>query len=95
MNLGKEIKSAMETGKLYFGLKQAKKSLKLNIAKLYIVASDCPDPNFLKDRIENIPIYKYNGKSSELGSLCGAVYSISIITVADPGSSSLLSLKEG
>lgn len=95
MNLAKEIKNAMETGKLYFGLKQAKKSLKLNIAKLYIVASDCPDPNFLKNKIENVPIYLYNGKSSELGSMCGAVYSISIITVSDPGNSALLSLIEG
>lgn len=95
MNLTKEIKNAMETGKLYFGLKQAKKSLKLNIAKMYIVASDCPDPTFLKDKIENVPIYIYNGKSSELGSICGAVYSISIITVADQGSSALLSLIEG
>lgn len=95
MNLAKEIKSAMETGKLYFGLKQANKSLKLNIAKLYIVASDCPEPDFLKENIEKVPIYRYGGKSSELGSLCGAVYSISIITIADPGNSALLSLIEG
>ncbi len=91
MDIEKEIKKLVETGKVYYGLDQARKSVKRKNAKGFIVAMNCPDQEFLeKDNIEGIPIIKFNGKSSELGSICGKVFDISIITIIDPGESMIL-----
>ncbi len=89
MDLVREIKRAIETGKVYFGLDQARKSLRDKNAKLYIVAKNCPDPYFLRENVENVPTIIFQGTSSELGSICGKMFDISIITVIDPGESAL------
>ncbi len=91
MDIEKEIKKLVETGKIYYGLEQARKSINRKKARAFIVASNCPDREFTeKDNLDGVPIIKFNGKSSELGSLCGKVFDISIITVIEPGESSIL-----
>ncbi len=90
MDLVREIKRAIETGKVYFGLDQARKSLGNKNAKLFVVAKNCPDPYFLKESVDNVPTIIFQGTSSELGSVCGKMFDVSIITIIDPGESALI-----
>ncbi len=90
MDIEREIKRAIETGKVYFGLDQARKCLRNKTAKLFIVARNCPDPYFLQESVENVPTIIFQGTSTELGSVCGKMFDVSIITVIDPGESSLI-----
>ncbi len=88
--LAKELKKILATGKVYFGVKQAKKALKRNEAKLVIYASNCPD----KREIEgwNVPKIAFNGDGVELGAYCGKPFSISVVTVVDEGESNILKM---
>lgn len=87
MDLVKELKKAIETGKVYYGLDQAKKALRKNQAKLFIVAKNCPDDSFKGQKIENVKIITFDGNSNELGSVCGKMFDVSIVTIVDPGES--------
>ncbi|MBD6955255.1 MAG: 50S ribosomal protein L30e [Thermoplasmata archaeon] len=90
MDLVKELKKAISTGKVYFGLEQAKKSLRKGEAKIFIVAKNCPDQSFSGNSIENVRIIRFDGNASELGSICGKMFDISVVTIVDPGESALI-----
>jgi large subunit ribosomal protein L30e len=90
MDLVKEIKKAISTGKVYFGIEQAKKAIKKGEAKILIVAKNCPDKNFLGETLENVKIVHFDGTASDLGSVCGKMFDISVVTVVDPGESSII-----
>jgi len=83
----KELKKAIETGKVYYGLDQAKKAIRKNEAKVFIVAKNCPDESFRGSKIENVKIIPFQGNSNELGSICGKMFDISVVTIVDPGES--------
>ncbi|MDP8011544.1 MAG: 50S ribosomal protein L30e [Thermoplasmata archaeon] len=87
MDLVKELKKAIETGKVYYGLDQARKALRKNEAKVFIVAKNCPDEGFKGQKIENVKIIPFQGNSNELGSICGKLFDISVVTIVDPGES--------
>ncbi|MEM0334610.1 MAG: 50S ribosomal protein L30e [Thermoplasmata archaeon] len=85
MDLVKEIKRATSTGKVSFGTEQAKKALRKGEAKILIIAKNIPDTSFLENIDKNVNIIKYDGSSSELGSICGKMFDISVLTIVDPG----------
>lgn len=93
MDLGRVIKMCEATGKIYYGLDETKKQLEKKNVKLLIVSKNCPSKNFSGKKYNEIPIYHFEGTNMELGTLCGKPYSISIISVVDPGTSSILSLE--
>ncbi len=90
MDLVKEIKKAISTGKVYFGTEQAKKALQKGEAKVIIVARNCPDRSFLENLDKNVTLINFEGTSTELGSICGKMFDISILTIVDPGESSFI-----
>lgn len=90
MDVVKEIKKAISTGKVYFGIEQAKKALRKGEAKLFIVARNCPDRSFQGNSIENVKIIHFDGSASELGSACGKMFDVSVVTVVAPGESSFV-----
>ena len=96
MDLNREIRQAVTTGKVILGSDKSLKALKLGHAKLVILASNCPD--IVRADIEhysklaNIPVHVYQGDSTELGLACGKPFLVSVITVLDPGSSSILNI---
>ena len=83
--LRKEIKKVITTGKVYYGLKQAKKAIKKGEAKMLIVAENCPE----KFEKEKIPKIVFEGDGIELGAVCGKPFNISVISVINPGESVL------
>ncbi len=85
--ISKEMKKILKTGKVYFGLKQAKKAMEKGEAKLIIVADNCPE----KKEVEkwNITKIMFDGDGMELGALCGKPFNISVLTIVDEGEGSL------
>ncbi|MEM3364873.1 MAG: 50S ribosomal protein L30e [Candidatus Methanomethyliaceae archaeon] len=98
MDLSKELKVAISTGKVEVGYKVSLKALNRKKAKLIVMASNTPED--LSSRIKQIagtevPLYIFPGSSWDLGGVCGKPYPVTTIAIIDPGESSILQLKEG
>lgn len=98
MDLSKELKVAIGTGKVEIGYKVSLKALKKKKAKLIVMASNTPEK--LSSRIKQfagteVPLYLFPGSSWDLGGICGKPYPVTTVAVLDPGESSILQLKEG
>lgn len=97
MDVNREIRQAVDTGKVILGSDKSVKFVKLGQAKLVILASNCPDA--VRSDVEqyaklaNVPIYFYEGDSTALGLACGKPFLVSVVTVLEPGSSGILGLR--
>ncbi len=98
MDVSKEIRQAVDTGKVILGTDKSRKVLKLGQAKLVIVASNYQS-EVLEDikrysGLTNTPIHIFAGDSAELGLACGKPFLVGMLAVLEPGSSNILSLGE-
>lgn len=96
MEVSKEIRQAITTGKVAIGADKSLKTLKRGQAKLVILASNCK-PELRADlehyaKLANVTVYNFNGDSEELGLACGKPFLVSALAVLDGGSSNILSL---
>ncbi|MCX8170056.1 MAG: ribosomal L7Ae/L30e/S12e/Gadd45 family protein, partial [Candidatus Methanomethyliaceae archaeon] len=74
MDLAKELKIAMNTGKVEIGYRTTIKAINRKHAKLIIMASNIPEKmsSKIKQATENsIPVFIFPGSSWDLGSICG------------------------
>ena len=87
-DIRKELKKILNTGKVYYGIKQARKAIEKGEAKLIIVADNCPE----KEEVQNwsIPKIMFDGDGIELGALCGKPFNVSVLTIVDEGEGKLL-----
>lgn len=96
MDLNREIRQAVTTGKVILGSDKSLKALRLGHAKLVILALNCADVVRADiehySKLANIPIHVYQGDSTELGLACGKPFLVSVITILDPGSSNILNI---
>ncbi len=94
MDVDKAISTAVKTGKVVFGVKEAKESVKTGKAKLIVLANNTPDR--IREDLEHygmlsqIPIVTYKSDSVDLGITCGRRYTVSTLTIKDPGDSDIL-----
>jgi large subunit ribosomal protein L30e len=98
MDLSRELKVALNTGKVEIGYKVGLKTAYKKRAKLIVIASNTPESLFAKVKQvagSDIPIYKYPGSSWDLGGICGKPFPVSTITIIDPGESAILKVEEG
>jgi large subunit ribosomal protein L30e len=76
LDVNKQIRMAVKTGKVEFGSKVALSSASLGRAKLLILASNCPKDfreNIVYDAEQSeVPVYVFQGSSLDLGALCYA-----------------------
>ncbi len=93
MDVNREIRLAVNTGKTLLGVDQSKKAVEDGNAKLLIVAKNCPEKNFLKEEYNGVPIYQFEGTNKNLGSAAGKPFAVSVLTVIEQGESNVLSLK--
>ena len=93
----KEIRRAVDTGKVVFGTNQAEKSLKNGSAKLLIIAKNAPQLSREKlvSFAENgkTPFHLFEGTGIELGSVCGKPFTVSAMAVEDAGKSRVLEIQ--
>lgn len=93
MDINKALKTAVTKGKVIFGFDQTLKALKSGKAKLIIVSSNCPDEHrSMIGEHKKVPLHRFSGTNIDLGSACGKPFSISVLSVLDPGDSEILAL---
>jgi large subunit ribosomal protein L30e len=92
MDINRALKLAVNTGKVLFGVKQAEKNAQSGDAKLFIKASNFPVEEIEMIESLNVPSYAFSGNNYELGAVCGKPFSVSIISVIEPGESDIMDL---
>jgi large subunit ribosomal protein L30e len=95
IDLDKSLRSVMRTGKVLVGTKQAIKASKRGVAKLVIVASNCPDEVKKEITSSKVPVYEYPGLSVDLGPMCGKPFIVSALTILEAGDSDIMALARG
>ncbi|MEN3035492.1 MAG: 50S ribosomal protein L30e [Candidatus Methanosuratincola sp.] len=93
MDIVKELKTAIKTGKVETGYRVALKLFSKKKVKALVLASNAPEEVASKVRAvagEGTPIYRFPGSSWELGGLCGKPFPVSTVSVIEPGESSIL-----
>ena len=96
-DLANDIRLAVDSGKTAIGLKTVVASIKDDSAKLVIVADKNKQSN-LQDlvhmaSIAGIKIIEFKGNPAELGAVCGKPFSVSVLSVIDPGHSNILKVE--
>ena len=98
LDLNKEIRRAVDTGKVVFGAKQTEKSLLVGKSKLVIIASNAPELVMEKANHQalggGVPHIKFDGSGLQLGSICGKPFGILMMSIEDPGKSTIVSAAE-
>ena len=94
MDIKREIRVAVNTGEVDFGLNEALRNIENDDCALLIVASNCPDERMLeKDEYEGVSLYHFKGDNQVLGAAAGKPFAISVMSILDAGDSNILSLK--
>jgi len=99
IDLYRELRTAMRTGKVIIGYKETMKTIRTGKAKLVIMAANAPDG--IRDEVErycklaNIPLYVFQGTSLDLGAMCRKPFMVSVLSILDPGESRIFDLAKG
>jgi large subunit ribosomal protein L30e len=98
IDIDKAIAAVVRTGKVSFGTNSAIQNAKTGKVKLIILASNCPK-NTREDveyysKLSDVPIVTYKGSSTDLAAVCGKPFSISALSIREPGDSEILKLTE-
>jgi len=98
IDTNKEIRRAVDTGKVLFGSEQSEKSILKGEAQLVIIADNTPIG--IKEKIKslakvaNTAVYDFSETSIKLGSLCGKPFSVSVMSVIDAGKSKVTEISQ-
>ena len=94
LDIAKSLRTAIRDGTVSLGAKNALKSIHKGDAQLVILASNCPQR--FRDVILSSSVSTANLEvnSLELGAVCGKPFTISALSIVDPGSSDIMSLRE-
>ena len=96
IDVSKEIRRAVDTGKVTFGTKMSEKNLKNGSGKLIIIANNTP--GLVKEKllsfaeIGNTVSYIFEESGIELGSVCGKPFPVSVMIIEDAGKSKVLEI---
>eukprot|EP00887_Chlorella_sp_A99_P001634 scaffold8.g1634.t1 len=93
-NINSRLALVMKSGKYTLGLKTTLKTLRSGKAKLVIISNNCPA--IRKSEIEyyamlsRTGVHHYSGNNVELGTACGKLHRVSVLTITDPGDSDII-----
>jgi len=81
-----------------FGANSAIQNAKTGKAKLIILAANCPQ-NAREDieyycSLSKVALIIHKGSSIDLAAICGKPFTVSALSIREPGDSEILSLKE-
>lgn len=98
IDVEKAISAAARTGKVSFGASSAVQSAQTGRAKLIILAANAPkevreDVEYYC-RLSKVPLYVYRGSSLDLAAACGKPFTVSALSIREPGDSEILKLTE-
>lgn len=94
MDIQRALRTAVATGKVHLGSRQAIQAIQAGQARLVIVANNSPDKHEVVDaaKSKNVPTHEYTGLGTELGPACGKPFAVAVLTVLDAGESDILQL---
>ena len=85
IDLDKTIKSALKSGKVFFGSKQTINAAKTGKAVAIVQALNCPEKTKTTIQsyiaVSKIPLFTYPGSANDLGLLCGKPFMVSAMTI--------------
>lgn len=93
-NINSKLQLVMKSGKTNLGYKSTIKALRLNKAKMIIIASNTPAVR--KSEMEyyamlaKCAVHQYSGNNSELGTACGKFFRVSSVAILEAGDSDIL-----
>jgi len=98
IDVDKAISAAVKTGKVSLGASSAVQNAQTGKAKLIILAANCPK-NVRSDleyysKLSKVPLITYKGSSLDLAAVCGKPFSVSALSIREPGDSEILKLTE-
>jgi large subunit ribosomal protein L30e len=97
VDTNKEIRRAVDTGKVLFGYKEAKKKLLAGEGQMVIVSKNMPknEKETLKQiaNVESKKFYEYAENGLVLGSVCGKPFVISTMLILEEGKSKVLEIQ--
>lgn len=98
IDVDKAVSTAVKTGKVSFGASSAVQNAQTGKAKLIVLASNCPK-NISEDveyyaKLSNVHVITYKGSSLDLAATCGKPFSVSALSIREPGDSEILKLME-
>jgi large subunit ribosomal protein L30e len=98
IDIDKAVSTAVKTGKVSFGANSAVQNAQTGKAKLIVLAANCPkevrDDVERYSRLSKLPVLMYKGSSLDLAATCGKPFSISALSIREPGDSEILKLIE-
>lgn len=96
VDVNKQIRMAVKTGKVGFGSNDAIASSASARAKLIILAKNCRDTDkreiLHSAQQSEVPIYTFQGTSLDLGAVCEKPFPVSAIVIREAGDSEVLKL---
>uniref|UniRef100_A0A1I8AIX0 Large ribosomal subunit protein eL30 n=1 Tax=Steinernema glaseri TaxID=37863 RepID=A0A1I8AIX0_9BILA len=93
-NINARLSMVMKSGKFTLGYKQAIKSLLNGKSKLVIIANNTPA--LRRSEIEyyamlaKTGVHHYGGNNIELGTACGKLFRVGVLSITDPGDSDII-----
>ena len=96
IDVTREIRRAVDTGKVVFGVRQTEKSILEGKTKIVVTAKNAPHAQkekiINKAKLSEVHIIEASESGLELGSVCGKPFSVSVMAIEDTGKSSLKAL---
>ncbi len=95
----KELRRAVDTGKVVFGKRQAEKSILKGQCKLVVISNNAE--KYAKERVQQlcniagIPFFQFNATGLDIGSYCGKPFVVSFAGIEEKGKSKVLDLAKG
>jgi len=98
IDIDKAIAAAVKTGKVSFGADSAIQNARTGKAKMIVIAANCPK-NVREDieyygKLSNVPFMSYRGSTIDLAAVCGKPFTVSALSIREPGDSEILKLTE-
>lgn len=99
IDVNREIRRAVDTGKVIFGVRKTEKSILKGDGQLVILSRNAP--KLVSERIiaisksSGVPSYTHKLSGLELGSVCGKPFVVSAMLIKNPGKSKVMKIVEG
>lgn len=89
VDIGRALRTAVETGDVRLGLRQVRRALAKGQARLLVLAANSPDDTLRAQ--DKVKVVAFDGTGIELGAACGKPFAVAGLAVVDPGKSNILS----
>ncbi len=94
IDLSGDIRLAVDSGEVVVGSRDVIRTIKGNKSKLVIAAKNIDERSAMEvkhlAKISNLKVLDFEGSSTELGSICGKPFSVSVLSVINQGNSKIL-----